>query len=51
MCGDSYLATQRDDSAARQAQLVLGAKYLELTVAVNVDACGKLSTLALDSHW
>lgn len=49
--GDSYLVIWRDDSAVQQAQLVLGAKHLELAVAVNVDARGKLSTFTLDSYW
>lgn len=48
--GDSYLVIWRDDSAVQQAQLVLGAKHLELAVAVNVDARGKLSTFTLDSY-
>ena len=46
MQGESYLVTSRDDSAAGKTQLSLGAKHLELAMAVSVDACGKLSAFA-----
>lgn len=46
MYGDSYLATWRDDSAVGQAQLLVGAKYLEQWQLVWMHVAS--STLALD---